>query len=382
MENDGKLDLYYHAFCLMKKAFETNNMKDDVYNALLESAKFLCCDELILYHLEDHQYEPLYGSEQSLDNREIRSLLNILKEIKQNNQNDYIKLIQFLNQKSYPKKTYRRLQTKNEYTFLPIVLHNNSKYLLVAKNIDIISKEKVDQILSIYLEILQIVLERLEVYTELRKQGIKDSLTNLGNRYSYEKKMKEMIRENNHTFTYALIDLFRLKYINDNYSHATGDYYIRLCAKLLEKYFPKYHFIEDDNCNIHRVETGNYIFRIGGDEFVLITNLSKEEVKTKLEYAKEEMHEVLTFKAENEQNQKDTYREKLISELSEIKNNIKTDAFNNSKEKYQDLELDLNYGIVNSEHINEIDEFYRIADSNLSEDKKLMYQVKHIERRN
>lgn len=382
MENDGKLDLYYHAFCLMKKAFETNNMKDDVYNALLESAKFLCCDELILYHLEDHQYEPLYGSEQSLDNREIRSLLNILKEIKQNNQNDYIKLIQFLNQKSYPKKTYRRLQTKNEYTFLPIVLHNNSKYLLVAKNIDIISKEKVDQILSIYLEILQIVLERLEVYTELRKQGIKDSLTNLGNRYSYEKKMKEMIRENNHTFTYALIDLFRLKYINDNYSHATGDYYIRLCAKLLEKYFPKYHFIEDENCNIHRVETGNYIFRIGGDEFVLITNLSKEEVKTKLEYAKEEMHEVLTFKAENEQNQKDTYREKLISELSEIKNNIKTDAFNNSKEKYQDLELDLNYGIVNSEHINEIDEFYRIADSNLSEDKKLMYQVKHIERRN
>ncbi len=382
MENDGKLDLYYHAFCLMKKAFETNNMKDDVYNALLESAKFLCCDELILYHLEDHQYEPLYGSEQSLDNREIRSLLNILKEIKQNNQNDYIKLIQFLNQKSYPKKTYRRLQTKNEYTFLPIVLHNNSKYLLVAKNIDIISKEKVDQILSIYLEILQIVLERLEVYTELRKQGIKDSLTNLGNRYSYEKKMKEMIRENNHTFTYALIDLFRLKYINDNYSHATGDYYIRLCAKLLEKYFPKYHFIEDDNCNIHRVETGNYIFRIGGDEFVLITNLSKEEVKTKLEYAKEEMHEVLTFKTENEQNQKDTYREKLISELSEIKNNIKTDAFNNSKEKYQDLELDLNYGIVNSEHINEIDEFYRIADSNLSEDKKLMYQVKHIERRN
>ena len=154
MENDGKLDLYYHAFCLMKKAFETNNMKDDVYNALLESAKFLCCDELILYHLEDHQYEPLYGSEQSLDNREIKSLLNILKEIKQNNQNDYIKLIQFLNQKSYPKKTYRRLQTKNEYTFLPIVLHNNSKYLLVAKNIDIISKEKVDQILSIYLEIL------------------------------------------------------------------------------------------------------------------------------------------------------------------------------------------------------------------------------------
>lgn len=382
MENDGKLDLYYHAFCLMKKAFETNNMKDDVYNALLESAKFLCCDELILYHLEDHQYEPLYGSEQSLDNREIRSLLNILKEIKQNNQNDYIKLIQFLNQKSYPKKTYRRLQTKNEYTFLPIVLHNNSKYLLVAKNIDIISKEKVDQILSIYLEILQIVLERLEVYTELRKQGIKDSLTNLGNRYSYEKKMKEMIRENNHTFTYALIDLFRLKYINDNYSHATGDYYIRLCAKLLEKYFPKYHFIEDENCNIHRVETGNYIFRIGGDEFVLITNLPKEEVKTKLEYAKEEMHEVLTFKAENEQNQKDTYREKLISELSEIKNNIKTDVFNNSKEKYQDLELDLNYGIVNSEHINEIDELYRIADSNLSEDKKLMYQVKHIERRN
>ena len=94
------------------------------------------------------------------------------------------------------------------------------------------------------------------------------------------------------------------------------------------------------------------------------------------------MHEVLTFKAENEQNQKDTYREKLISELSEIKNNIKTDVFNNSKKKYQDLELDLNYGIVNSEHINEIDEFYRIADSNLSEDKKLMYQVKHIERRN
>ena len=50
-----------------------------------------------------------------------------------------------------------------------------------------------------------------------------------------------------------MVDLFRLKYVNDNFGHETGDAYIKAIANVLKRFF----------CN-------DYAFRLGGDEFCVI----------------------------------------------------------------------------------------------------------------
>ena len=93
------------------------------------------------------------------------------------------------------------------------------------------------------------------------------------------------------------------------------------------------------------IETGYNVFRIGGDEFVLLTTTDNlEEVKTKARLASDEAAKILLG----------------------IKKN---------------LPVGLNYGIV--EHIkgNTIKKTFIKADEILSEDKRKMYQKYGLDRR-
>ena len=142
-----------------------------------------------------------------------------------------------------------------------------------------------------------------------------------------------MTSENN-SFIYTLIDLFRLKYVNDNINHAAGDEYIKQVAQLLQKYFPE----KQDN-NIE-----NQVYRIGGDEFVLISKReTKEEVERKLESLKKELKEL----------------------------NIGN----------KEATLGVNYGIVEKTNQETIEDLYRESDIHLYKDKSKMYKKLKIDRR-
>jgi len=76
-------------------------------------------------------------------------------------------------------------------------------------------------------------------------------------------------RINSGDIAIIVFDLNRLKSINDNLGHMIGDKYIKLCADCLNKVFVN----------------GEQIFRIGGDEFVVISihtniNTLQEKIKT------------------------------------------------------------------------------------------------------
>lgn len=96
----------------------------------------------------------------------------------------------------------------------------------------------------------------LFVVLKSRRQCIKyDSLTNLLNRYSLDSFIKNFNSDNKRRFIY-FIDLNKFKQINDSFGHLKGDKILVDVAKILS--------------NITRPK--EYLFRYGGDEFIVISN--------------------------------------------------------------------------------------------------------------
>ncbi len=98
--------------------------------------------------------------------------------------------------------------------------------------------------------------------SELYQQAYTDKLTGIGNRRAYEDKKEEIesggIKED---LIYVVFDLNGLKAVNDNAGHDAGDVFLRETAKLIKNAFEKYGFV----------------FRTGGDEFVALLSVTKDE---------------------------------------------------------------------------------------------------------
>ena len=95
-----------------------------------------------------------------------------------------------------------------------------------------------------------------------------DVMTGLANRRVYEEEIQKIKEEGAmpEDLTYVAIDLNGLKNINDTYGHVAGDKLIIGAARCIEQCFG---------------EKGK-IFRIGGDEFVILTNAEHAEADQKL----------------------------------------------------------------------------------------------------
>ena len=98
--------------------------------------------------------------------------------------------------------------------------------------------------------------ELQEANRKLRKIAVTDGMTGVGNKTAYLEKIHSLnqeIRQGKASFTVFMFDLNRLKEINDEYGHECGDLAIADTAQMLKKVFGKDH-----------------IYRIGGDEFIVI----------------------------------------------------------------------------------------------------------------
>ena len=102
---------------------------------------------------------------------------------------------------------------------------------------------------------------------ELEKEAYRDMLTGIGNRHLFQEKMQEILKSEKQ-FIFCYCDLDHLKYINDEFGHKEGDWY--LC-----------HFADTVKNHI-RVE--DLFVRIGGDEFcIAIIDCTKETAQEKFE---------------------------------------------------------------------------------------------------
>lgn len=98
---------------------------------------------------------------------------------------------------------------------------------------------------------LQIMLQ------ENRNKLMYDALTGVYSRMAYDERIvQELSRWNRYQapFSYAILDIDHFKRINDTYGHNAGDKALKIVAQLMQSY----------------VRQSDYVFRIGGEEFVLL----------------------------------------------------------------------------------------------------------------
>ena len=92
---------------------------------------------------------------------------------------------------------------------------------------------------------------------EINAIAYKDALTHVRNKNAYEEKKAQLIKdifaENNIEFGIVMADINYLKNINDMFGHDKGDDYIKGACKII--------------CDVYSHST---VYRVGGDEFVVI----------------------------------------------------------------------------------------------------------------
>ena len=112
-----------------------------------------------------------------------------------------------------------------------------------------------------------IILLILELYDKIRI----DNLTKLYNRYGMDVELQEQLKEyeKEHSDSFYIIscDLDNFKHINDTWGHLEGDRALVLIADVLAKVGKKF-------------SAG--VFRIGGDEFIIIADTQREGIDTEI----------------------------------------------------------------------------------------------------
>lgn len=116
----------------------------------------------------------------------------------------------------------------------------------------------------------------LEQQNMLRQKAERDALTGLLNRQAFEQ-LKDRLSNPVKKLAFLLVDVDVFKAINDNYGHDVGDQALIKVANLLEDSFRK----------------GDYILRIGGDEFAVIMENTAADKKQIIRNKIDTINEIL-----------------------------------------------------------------------------------------
>ena len=111
----------------------------------------------------------------------------------------------------------------------------------------------------------RVAQEQAEDMTEL---AFKDALTHVNSKVAYDKmkeNLQEQIDQGEAKFAIVMIDVNNLKYVNDTFGHECGDKYILGSCRIF--------------CNIYKQSP---VFRIGGDEFVVLLQNNDYKNRDKL----------------------------------------------------------------------------------------------------
>ena len=320
---------YYLFYEMMAYALKTDDVVDGINKSLYLLKLCLKCGDVVLHKKENGSYIH-FISQAGMEHQipPITCIVNKTAPIIESK--DYFNLDLGLSD-NYKNMMFVKLKTDND------------DYILSINNVDYSKVITVDFFNRLQ-ETMLIILKRAEMYERNTKAISMDLLTGLDNRNSYEKRIQS-IDEENQDLVYGIFDLFRLKHINDNFTHYVGDKYICDAADVLKKFWPKEQIEIVDRTFKKVTETGNTIYRVGGDEFVLITS--------------EEKPEITNIKARL-----------AASEIEMIDLGIDDQPV-----------IGLNYGITLHKSKSDIKETYKNADKLMSDDKRRMYLKYNLERR-
>lgn len=91
----------------------------------------------------------------------------------------------------------------------------------------------------------------------IKEQSVIDELTGLSNRKAYNKKLADLMAKHQrykNTFSFIMFDIDDFKDVNDNYGHIVGDKVLKNLSDVIRSV----------------TRANDYIFRIGGEEFVIL----------------------------------------------------------------------------------------------------------------
>ena len=118
---------------------------------------------------------------------------------------------------------------------------------------------------------LEITAKKLKIANKkLENASYTDSLTGLHNRryfnFIYERELKRAKRNRNY-ITFMMLDIDYFKQYNDTYGHVEGDFALKSVAKALKDILKR---------------PGDYVFRLGGEEFGVLLSDTDESNSAKL----------------------------------------------------------------------------------------------------
>ena len=162
------------------------------------------------------------------------------------------------------------VEKKNDiYVFSPLHFRDQEVGYLVFKNCDyMLDSQLIFEIMNVLLESMENMYHRLllsHLNEELSQLYVMDSLTGLYNRMAYNRYALPMYQNcmlKKESLMVMFVDVDRLKYINDNFGHDTGNVAIKTIAIATSGQVPE----------------GGIVIRYGGDEFVVMApNVKPEE---------------------------------------------------------------------------------------------------------
>jgi diguanylate cyclase (GGDEF)-like protein len=117
------------------------------------------------------------------------------------------------------------------------------------------SSKLLEKINKMQLKINELEMELEKAYKEL----LIDPLTNAFNRKAFEKDIKKLLeigKNRDLDMALAIIDIDHFKRINDSYGHLVGDFVLKKVVEIIRRL----------------LREGDKIYRIGGDEFIVLLN--------------------------------------------------------------------------------------------------------------
>ena len=232
----NKANIYevgFNLYSLIDEDYPENGIK----NAAKYVKKVLKADELLLFrkNKESKDYDTIFASSE-LFYPEIKE---IVKMYNKNRKNDF-------DTKINGNVIIERLMILN----IPV---NDKLVTLVATNgINIDNNKQLIKIIKNGLGKHLSIEDKINI---LKKSSNTDKLTFINNRTCYEEDRIRLYKGRKKIITFVMIDLFRLKHINDTYSHIKGDKYIIETARILAETF------NDEKSKV---------YRFGGDEFTVV----------------------------------------------------------------------------------------------------------------
>jgi diguanylate cyclase (GGDEF)-like protein len=167
---------------------------------------------------------------------------------------------------NFAEKSRNKL-TPDELVFDEPNIHTHNEVESLSNAISQMSKDMRTYVQGL-LEAEELARSAQEQAQDMTQLAFTDALTHVNSKVAYDKmkdSLQEQIDQGTAAFAFVMIDVNNLKDINDNYGHDCGDKYI----------FGSCHIF----CNIYKQSP---IYRIGGDEFVVLLQNNNYKNRSKL----------------------------------------------------------------------------------------------------